>query len=309
MNNLTRLLGGLCLGAIFLAATTTPKIQAQGVAIRPAANAKKETLTNASIIELAQLGLGDAIIIEKIRQSDCNFDTSLPGLKQLKAAKVSEAVIAAMLAPKANPAANPVPSPVVSATPPTSASAMTAGEIMPREPGIYFQGKNSLVEINPTTLAGTKSSFLGTALTYGIKKSKMRATVRGTAANTVIPTNRPVFYFSFDPSLASPGMAMTGFMSFGATSPGEFVLVKMERKNNSRETVLGEFNAFGMSSGTRDKDIQDFSFEKIKPGVFRVVPKSDLEAGEYCFYYAGTAGSMGLAGGKLFDFSVNISVL
>lgn len=86
-------------------------------------------------------------------------------------------------------------------------------------------------------------------------------------------------------------------------------MVKMERKNNSRETVLAEISAFGSSTGTRDKDIHDFSFEKIKPGVFKVVPRANLDVGEYCFYYAGAVGALGIAGGKLFDFSVTIPAM
>src|SRR2546421_6255656 len=62
--------------------------------------AADETLSNASIIELQGLNLGDAVMIEKIKTSKCNFDTSIDGLKQLQQAKVSPAVIQAMLATK-----------------------------------------------------------------------------------------------------------------------------------------------------------------------------------------------------------------
>jgi hypothetical protein len=68
----------------------------------PATNSKKEILTNASIIELVQLGFSEGVLSEKIRQSECNFDTSMSGLKQLKAAKVSETIIALMMKPHAN---------------------------------------------------------------------------------------------------------------------------------------------------------------------------------------------------------------
>jgi len=60
-----------------------------------------EMLTNASIIELQGLTLGDAVIIEKIKTSKCSFDTSINGLKQLKAANLPGAVIEAMIATKA----------------------------------------------------------------------------------------------------------------------------------------------------------------------------------------------------------------
>ena len=56
----------------------------------PRGSAAEETLNNASVIELQGLNLGDAVIIEKIKTSKCEFDTSITGLKQLKAAKVSD---------------------------------------------------------------------------------------------------------------------------------------------------------------------------------------------------------------------------
>jgi hypothetical protein len=174
----------------------------------------------------------------------------------------------------------------------------------PHEPGIYMMEKGSIIEMNPTVFQGTKASFLGTALTYGLKKTKMRAVVRGASANTITYTARPEFYFYFDKALSNPGYAMAGFLAFGASSPAEFTLVKMERKSNTRETVLGEFNAYTSSTGARSKDIVEFTFEKIRPGVFKVTPRIDLTPGEYCFYFAGTPQGLGFAGGKIFDFSV-----
>lgn len=289
---------------VSLSAVATPV--PTGAQTQPQARASREVLTNATVIELVNMGLSDATIVEKIRQSGRNFDTSVVGLRQLKAARVSDDVIREMLG-----AQTPAPAQSVSSTPNARtlstavAGTNPADPLTPHEPGIYLLDNQEMVELNPTTFSGTKANFLGTVLTYGIKKSKMRATVRGASANRSIAQNRPEFYFYFDPSMAAPGMTMAGFLAFGATSPGEFVLVKMDRKTNTRECVIGEYGVFsGMSTGARDKDIHDFTFEKLKPGVFKVVPKADLTPGEYCFYYAGTPAGLGFAGGKLFDFSV-----
>lgn len=261
-------------------------------------NANKEALTNVKVIELVKLGLSETIVVEKIRQSECNFDTSTSGLAQLKGAKVSDAIIMAMMNPQ-NASAMPRST--------TNVSSPATGALVPpeiQEPGIYLNQDGSMSEINPTTFSGAKSSFFGTAMTYGIKKAKFRAIVRGSTANTIVNSKRPEFFFYFDRSNSNSGAAMAGFLAFGATSPAEFVLVEMSKKSNARESVLGEFNAFGSSMGARDKDIRELSFEKVKPGVFKVVPKVDLTPGEYCFYYAGTPVGLGFAGGKVFDFSV-----
>src|SRR5437868_7081856 len=58
---------------------------------------QKEVMTNASVMELVKLGLGEAVIVQKIRQSERKFDTSTSGLAQLKAAKVSDNIIMEMM--------------------------------------------------------------------------------------------------------------------------------------------------------------------------------------------------------------------
>lgn len=59
--------------------------------------AQTETLTNAKIIEMAKAGLGDEVVLSKIKSSDCKFDVSADALIELKKGGVSDAVIALML--------------------------------------------------------------------------------------------------------------------------------------------------------------------------------------------------------------------
>ena len=56
-----------------------------------------ETLNNATVIELVAAGIGDAVLIPKIRSSRVIIDASEPALLKLKSAGVSDAVIVAML--------------------------------------------------------------------------------------------------------------------------------------------------------------------------------------------------------------------
>ena len=59
-------------------------------------------LANKDITDMVQLGLSPDVIVEKIRTAEqTNFDTSLDGLKGLKAANVPDAVMKAMVNPKA----------------------------------------------------------------------------------------------------------------------------------------------------------------------------------------------------------------
>lgn len=55
------------------------------------------TLTNRDVLEMLKAGLGQEIIIAKIKSSDCAFDTSPETLKALKAANVPESIILEMV--------------------------------------------------------------------------------------------------------------------------------------------------------------------------------------------------------------------
>jgi hypothetical protein len=284
--------------------------------------AGRETLTNTKIIELVRLGLSEPLIVAKINRSDCQCDTSTTAISRLKAARVSDAIIMAMMDAQeqgSQPARMQAPTPSVplpySPAPKTAAStadnshasAGAAALSQITEPGIYLFEDGKMTAIEPSVFSGTKANFLKGALTYGIMKTKFRAKVRQKSANLKVSSGQPVFYFVFNPDYKNSGATMAGNLWWGmpATSPAEFMLVQMNVKEASREAVMGEYGAFtGMSTGARDQDVREYSFEKIKPGVYKVTPKTNLAAGEYCFYYAGNVVGLGFAGGKVFDFSV-----
>lgn len=100
MKPLTRLRITFCFLLVFFLTTAAAQTRSQNATNAPAAKPKKEVLTNGTIIELVKLGFSDAVILAKIRQSDLNFDTSLEGLKGLKAARVSDAIIQEMMRPQ-----------------------------------------------------------------------------------------------------------------------------------------------------------------------------------------------------------------
>ncbi len=269
----------------------------------------RETLTNSKIIELVRLGLGESVIIEKIRQSECRCDTSTAELAKLKAARVSDGIIMAMMNPssggysESGPPRTSVPtkgSPAVAIGDPESTALSNVSE-----PGIYLYEDGKLSGMDPSVFSGTKTSVFGWAMTGGIAKSKVRAKIPRSSANTQPSSRTPIFYFIFNPEIKATGAVMSGSIwGLPATSPAEFLMVQMQVKGGSREAVVGEAGLFsGINSGARDRDMREYSFEKIRLGVFKVVPKGALPPGEYAFYYAGTVSGL-ISGGKIFDFSV-----
>ena len=59
-----------------------------------------QRLTNQDVIDMVGLGLSDELVVEKIHAVDStDFDTSVKGLRALKAGRVSDLVIRAMISP------------------------------------------------------------------------------------------------------------------------------------------------------------------------------------------------------------------
>lgn len=74
-----------------------------------------EVLTNDAIVTMVKAGLGEDIILDKIKTTQGQFDLSAQGLVRLKESGVSEAVLKAMMQVSATPAAPEAKSPQVAA--------------------------------------------------------------------------------------------------------------------------------------------------------------------------------------------------
>lgn len=264
-------------------------------------------LTNGDVIKMVQTKLPDGAIVAKIKSSSCKFDTSLDALIKLKQAGISDAVMQAMTEAGA-PATSTNPAPAANQPPPDPNDPLAE-----HDPGIYYVRQNPggrrMTQLDPTAYSGGKSGgMFAAAMTYGIHKAKWKAIVRGGRANVRITEQSPTFYFYFEEKHGTLSNAGAGSWFGGLSTPNQFSLVRLESKKDSRELVVGEMGAFGASTGTRDKDVADFNFEKVAPGIYKVVPRADLQPGEYCFFFTGQNTSMGRGGGgggSLFDFGIN----
>ena len=258
-----------------------------------------EVLTNEKVITMTKAGLPASIIVNKIRASKTNFNTSTDELIGLQRARVPTEIINAMVEASSNAS--------------TSTSRTGAGDVSKTDPndpvatheaGIYLyqerEGTKKMIQLEPSISKQTKSGgFLASAVTYGIAKIKFKAALSGKTAVLQIDQPRPVFYFYFE--VKGSGLSSS---SYYATSPNEFVLVNLDIKGNNREVTVSQANVFGAQSGTMDKAVREFAYEKIAPGVYKVTPKVDLAEGEYGFYNGGGAGPSG--GAKIFDFGIRL---
>ncbi len=278
--------------ALVLCLVISPMVAAQSDG-----TAGAELLTNDKIVTLVKAELPPSIIVNKIRNSRTNFDTSTEELIRLQKARVPSEVISAMVEASSHASA--------------VTSRLGAGDVSkidPNDPrasheaGIYlYQEKNGLkkmTQLEPSISKQTKTGgFFASAMTYGIAKIKFKAALSGGSAALQIDDARPVFYFYFE--VKSSGLSSS---SSYTTNPNEFVLVRFNAKANAREVTVSQANAFGIQSGAMDKSSRAFNYEKIAPGVYKVTPQADLAEGEYGFYNGAGAGPSG--GAKIFDFGI-----
>lgn len=251
-----------------------------------ALQAQSEVLTNQSVIDMLGFGFDEEIILSKIESSACEFDTSIGELKRLKEAEVPGKVIAAMI--RATKAAEEE----------TSARENDVSGIF------YTDLEGKLRKIYPTSFSGTKNNVLGAALTYGIAKATIKATMPGSTSVNALGTATPLFHFFFRKEGATPSLSDWWFSA--ATSPNQFVLVKLEVKRNSRRLETGRANLFtGNSSvGIDEESTQNLFIRTINDYEFEVRPTEVLEPGEYCFLYKGIVPGGGYSNQAVFDFSI-----
>jgi len=256
-----------------------------------------DTVKNETIIKLKNAGLSNDVLKSKIQSSICKFDLSTDGLIALKTAGVKDDVITAMLNKSNGSSLN------------NNSSTSSSNGQTSIASGIYYcKGQPcELVELEPSVYSKVKSGLdILTGMTYGIAKTKFRAKLSGDKANLQISDKQPNFYFYFDRSNSNNLGNNGGGWFASATSPNEFLLVHFTTTKKAREVVTGSWSSYsGMASGVDDRNKVAFKYEKTSQGVYRVYTEKPLEAGEYCFMYAGgSATYVGSPSQKVYDFGV-----
>jgi hypothetical protein len=258
----------------------------------------RKRLSNQDVIEMAKLGLSDDVIIAKIRQAyqagtdAVGFDTSVDGLKSLKAANVPDSVIKVMI----NPA--PPPATVVAGTSPISVDP----NLPPPEVGVYWRNEGKFVLVQGQAVTNTKTGGkAGSLFTNGLRNQHWDATIEGHTSKNVVRDRQPIFYL---------------YVPDGDDS-SDYILIKLNKKSDHREFQIGSFGGItgGKSGVQKDKEVQ-FRAEHIGIRIYKITLLDEaLKPGEYAFFMgtgqsntmAGARGgnrSGGSASGRVWDFTI-----
>lgn len=275
----------------------------------------QEPLTNDTVLKMVKAGVSEEVIVGMVKSQPAKYNLTPGDVIALKSSGVPDRVVLAMQEKNVGVGVTPTVSAHPSGATP-AAGTVPAGNpddpLAPHDSGVYLYAKDrtgeyKLVILEQAAYQGSKTGGMFTyALTAGLKKAKMKAVIPGTHASIRTPESQPVFYFYFEDKAAGLGKGAFGVGS--VSNPNQFALVKLTVTKSSRETIVGEIGAFGASSGTHEKSIVTFRSERLRTGLYKVVPTGPMEAGEYCFLVSqmnvGTLGAGASGAAQIFDFAV-----
>jgi len=234
-------------------------------------------ITSNEVISLLKAGVSENLIRARLAKAGQPVDMTPDEMVALKQAGASDELVTAVLCPASGAQA-------------FGTALHRGGEndpIAPHDSGVYWfdehpDGSAQMVFLERAAYVGGESSGLFASLiTMGIAKANWKAVIQGSRSAVRLDTGSPTFYFYFEDHAA--GLGRSAFMVPNISNPNQFTLVRLDCRKDSRETVVLRAGAFGASVGT-DRDARvPFKSERIRPGVYRVMPARPLPPGEYCF--------------------------
>jgi len=244
-------------------------------------------LTVDDVIKLVQAGLSEDLVIIKIKQNGKAFNLSTEQLLQLKKSSVSDNIIRTMLEPQAKPESTAVTTSNIKTT---AEKVKSPNNLIPDEQGVYwFRERKELVRIEGSAVSNIRTgSTLVSKLTFGAKKARLNAQLRGARARLRIKESRPQFYL---------------YLPEGA-SIGDYLLVKLAQRLDVRQLEMAESTFWKMQSGIDHKKQVDFKYKRIKPRLYLVTPNRDLDPGEYGFFVAAGI-ELKKPTGRIYDFGID----
>lgn len=170
---------------------------------------------------------------------------------------------------------------------------MNAGDSV----GIYAVIDSCEQPMEAIKYVGVKANALGTALSYGIAKTKVKVEFAGTTSPYVF-IGKAHFRMHFGMVPASKAQRLYMFSSNYTLR--DFAVSRFVVKKNKRQLVQGSYSLWGgNNSGLETADDVVVSSTKLKEGVYDVTV--DAKPGEYCIVF--TINGVG-AYTSVFDFTI-----
>lgn len=163
--------------------------------------------------------------------------------------------------------------------------------------GIYADIDGSYQLMESIKFTGVKSNALGSALSYGIAKTKLKVEFAGTTSPySFVGKAHFRMYFGMVPV----SKAQRFYMFSDNYTIRDFAVSKFVVKKNKRQLVQGSYSLWtGVSSGLETTNDVTVSSTKLKDGVYDVIVEG--KPGEYCIVFTNN----GIGGySTVFDFTI-----
>ncbi len=227
---------------------------------------RAEVLTNETVVTMVKAGLGEELIISKLKTSQTQFDLSTPSLVKLKSEGVSEKIIQVMIETSTQ-SGTPEPKgpPVVTVNPMASFLGVSAVAIT-NSSSLFVKLRDRVAEMLPIP-AQAQQSMAKHFIPFYFGPGDTWYFIRGAKSSIRVTEKSPSFYTKINPS--------------------SFFLVKLlyQSERDIRYVI---------ATGTAFRNTVPLTVNKKTEDIFELVPKNDLGPGEYAF----------MASGIFYDFGI-----
>jgi hypothetical protein len=136
---------------------------------------------------------------------------------------------------------------------------------LPAEPGIYHKDNTGWIRLREGFATGVKTKGMGKAmLTWGLSEMRVAQIYSGAQSSVQLSERKPIFY-------------VRGY----AVSERDVQIMRLEKKKDHRQIQIASIAAFNPKPGYRQRDIYDAAIARIAEDVYKIMPASELEPGEY----------------------------
>jgi hypothetical protein len=237
----------------------------------------QQTLDNDAVIKLSKAGLSDDLIITTINASPGHYDVSPDGLIALKAAQLSDKVVAAIVLRANGTSSNTAPGTAPAAG---VGSAGTAGNLN-AEPGSPGTGPNGLpvgiddvgvyrqsptggwISMLPEIVNFQSSDKLKNIASVGIMKSDLNGRIEGSRSS--VNGTLPVVFAVYLPE---------------TVEITEYLLLRLHPVGNARTFLSAAGGLLHTQAGAQRDEI-DFQPEKLAPRLYQITLPATEGKGEY----------------------------
>ena len=230
-------------------------------------------LTNDDVTKMFRAGLTESTIVQVIQKGPANFDTSPDALIKLKQQGVTPRIIEVIVATRPTP----------NSSTPTDTGVNSRGVFAQNGPEWKRIEEVSSIEVRSV---GNISS----AVTMGIKETRVICVFRGEKAELQLDNRRPVFRIA----------------GLGASARDVYI-VSMRLNPDRRDLEMGRSGLVKkVSYGFRKRDVRDVDVKRLADDLFEITPKQDLELGEYIIVIGGVGAPLSMPGNRSGSRSVMI---